>query len=266
MKSNSGFTLVEVLVAMVVTLVVLGGAYVAFNSQQKNTAIQTRVSDAQQTLRAAMDYLARDIRMAGYDPDLTNNFGITDVKFRDINGALNAAGNSYIAFAWDKDSDGALDNDERMNYSLVDEATITPGVSDLFLRFPLVSADRDVLASNIVSFGLAYAIDSDGDSQIDQSGGATMWVVDADNDDDWDRLTINQAAGTVVSAETGIPVNTKDIRAVRIWMVAQSEAPDPQFTDNKTYVVGPRIFQPNNNFRHRMLERTVLCRNMGLNL
>jgi hypothetical protein len=47
-------------------------------------------------------------------------------------------------------------------------------------------------------------------------------------------------------------------------MLAQSQAPDPNYTDSNTYVVGPHDVAPDNNFRHRMLERTVLCRNMGL--
>ncbi len=114
---------------------------------------------------------------------------------------------------------------------------------------------------------LAYAVDTDGDGTLNQdAGGNTAWFVDAGNDLDWDRLTVNQAAGTNTLVDTGIPVNLDDIRSIRIWMLAESLAPDPNYTDSTTYVVGPKIVQPNNNFRHRMLVRTVLCRNLGLNL
>jgi type II secretory pathway component PulJ len=256
---------------MFITMIIMGGAYSVFNSQQKHTTIQIAVSDMQQTLRAAMDFVARDIRLAGFDPEISKNFSITDIQFRDIDDNLDSniatTGHSYIEFAWDKNEDGVLDDDERMNYSLVDGVTITPGVADLFLRFPKdPGAARDVIASNIVRFGLAYAIDADSDGELDQVGGETMWAVDADNDNDWDSLTLDQVAGTVTTTGTGISVNTRDIRAVRIWMLVQAEAPNQAYTDTNIYLVGPHRVQPNNSFRHRLSERTVLCRNMGLNL
>ena len=268
MKNIAGFTLIEVLIAMTISLVIMGGAYTVFNSQQQQTVVQTNVSDTQQTLRAVMDYVSRDLRMAGYDPEISSSFGISDIKFRAINDSLSVNGNSFIRFSADKDSDGVIGNEETMDYSLVNSATITPGVWDLYLRNPNVAApSRDVLGSNIVALGLAYAIDADSDGELDtDAAGGIAWFVDAGNDDDWDSLTVNPGAGTSTTVDTGITVVHKDIRAVRIWMLGQSQAPDPKYTDNKTYVVGPHVVNPNNSFRHRMLERTVLCRNMGLNL
>lgn len=267
MKNNAGFTLVELLVTLVISLVIIGAAFVSFNSQQKQTLIQTNVSDTQQTLRAAMDFIARDIRMAGFTPDRdpTSSFGITDIRFRNLDDAVNATGNSFIRFNWDKDEDGVLDANETIDYSLVDSGTITPGTPDLYYRLPNDTNRRDVLGSNIIAFGLAFAYDADGDGELDQDGaGATIWGIDADNDNDWDSLTVDQAAGTAVVAETGTTLRTRDIRAVRIWLLGRSEAPDPAYRDTNTYVVGRSAIQPNNNFRHRLLERIVLCRNMGL--
>jgi len=267
MKNNLGFTLIEVIIAMAVSLVIIGGAYKVFNSQQRQTVIQANVSDVQQTLRVVMDYVARDIRMAGYDPQISGHFGVTDVRFHNLNDSVNASGNSFIGFSWDRNGDGTLDADETIEYSLVDNVNITPGVPDLYLRKPNVSANRNVIGTNIVAFGLAYALDTNGDGNLEQNGsGGIAWYVDAGNDGSWDILTVNSGAGTSSTASTAISVNYKDIRSVHIWMLAQSQAPDPKYTDNNTYVVGPHVVQPNNNFRHRMLERTVLCRNMGLNL
>ncbi len=262
MLNTKGFTLIELLIAMLVTMIILGGAYAVFNTQQRQTTIQTNVSDAQQNLRAAMDFLSREVRMAGYNPEQTTaNFGISDIQFRDIDDNNDATGNSYICFSWDQDSDGVLDNDETIDISLVNSATITPGVSDLFLRRPNVSTDRNVLASNIIAIGLAYAIDSDSDGELEQDGaGNTLWLVDADNDRDWDSLNIN----TGTTADIGTAVDTRAIRAVRIWMLSQAQAPDPNYIDPNTYIVGSHVVIPNNNFRHRILERIILCRNMGL--
>jgi type IV pilus assembly protein PilW len=270
MNNKFGFTLIEVLIAMFISLVIMGGAYMFFNSQQRQTTIQTNVSDAQQTLRAAMDFMSRDIRMAGYDLEKSGEFGITDIKFRDINDADDAAGNSFIRFSWDKDSDGTLNNDETIEYSLVNSNAvnaITPGITDLYLRFPNNGNTRDVLANNIIALGLAYAYDDsdpDGEFEIDAGNGNSNWFIDAGNDDTWDSIIINQAAGINTISATGISVDTRTIRAIRIWMLSQSQTPDRNYTDTNTYVVGPHIVTPNNNFRHRLLERTILCRNMGL--
>ena len=104
---KKGFTLVEVLIAMLVTLVMMAGGYSVFNTYQKQTTIQSFVSDAQQTLRAAMDFMVREIRMAGYDPDRDRNTGITDIKF-------DGDGNSTVTFTYavDNDGDGNIDGEK----------------------------------------------------------------------------------------------------------------------------------------------------------
>ena len=262
MNNKCGFTLIEMLIALVVTMVIMGGAYSVFNSQQRQTTIQTNVSDAQQNVRAAMDFLSRDLRMAGYDPNNSGNFGISDIKFRDIDDGDDAAGNSFIRFAWDKidDGTGTLDPAETIDYGLVNGVTITPGITDIYFRLPNDTNQRDVLSANIIALGLAYAYDDNDDGELDSAGGNIIWAVDADNDDDWDSLNL----ATGATAETGTPIDERTIRAVRIWLLGQSQAPDPKYTDTSTYIVGSHIITPNDHFRHRLLERTVLCRNMGL--
>ena len=64
--TNKGFTLVELLVAMTISLVVMGAITSTFKSQQDSYIVQTQISSMQQNLRAAMYMLTRDIQMAGY--------------------------------------------------------------------------------------------------------------------------------------------------------------------------------------------------------
>lgn len=261
MTKNTGFTLIEVLIAMVISLIIMGGAYTVFNSYLRNTTIQTNLSDTQQTLRAAMDFVSRDLRMAGYDPEESGNFGVLDIKFRNLTDTSSASGHSFVSFSWDKNGDGTLDNDEKIDYGLVDNNTITPGIADLYVRFPDDTNNRDVMSANLIRLGFAYAYDANDDGELDKdAGGNIIWAVDADNDDDWDRL--NTTTGGTTPVGTSVDLGT--IRAVRIWMLVQSQAPDPKYTDTKTYVVGSHPFTPNSHFRHHLLERTILCRNMGL--
>jgi prepilin-type N-terminal cleavage/methylation domain-containing protein len=68
-KTNRGFTLVELLVAMTLGLVVLAAILNIFASQNRTSAVQQEVAYAQQNVRAAMDLIVREIRNAGYDPE-----------------------------------------------------------------------------------------------------------------------------------------------------------------------------------------------------
>jgi prepilin-type N-terminal cleavage/methylation domain-containing protein len=64
--NNGGFTLVEILIAIAITLVVMGSIFYAFKSQQDSYVVQSQVTTMQQTLRGGMYMLTRDVQMAGY--------------------------------------------------------------------------------------------------------------------------------------------------------------------------------------------------------
>ncbi len=66
MRNQSGFTLVELLIALVLSVVIVGAVYATFNSQQKSFNVTNQKVDMQQQGRAAMNLLMRDLRMAGY--------------------------------------------------------------------------------------------------------------------------------------------------------------------------------------------------------
>lgn len=75
-RADSGFTLIEILVALALTGIVLTAIYTAFQSQHKTYITQESVAEMQQNLRAAMFLMVREIRMAGYDPRGTAGAGI----------------------------------------------------------------------------------------------------------------------------------------------------------------------------------------------
>jgi len=65
-KQNSGFTLVELLVAVALGLVVMAGLYQTFRTQHDTYIVQDQVAAMQQNLRAAMYLITRDLQMAGW--------------------------------------------------------------------------------------------------------------------------------------------------------------------------------------------------------
>src|SRR6185312_10021811 len=62
LRRQDGFTLVEVLIVSVLMIVVLGATLSVLNSFQRNISVNQKQNDAQDTARAGMDLMARDMR------------------------------------------------------------------------------------------------------------------------------------------------------------------------------------------------------------
>ncbi|WP_045219895.1 PilW family protein [Desulfonatronum thioautotrophicum] len=89
-NSQSGLSIVEALVTMVILLIVMGGVYQIFQSNSLTYRMQQGMSRMQESGRFAMDFMLNDIRMAGYlgcvsSGTVTNNLanatGINDYSF-----------------------------------------------------------------------------------------------------------------------------------------------------------------------------------------
>ncbi len=282
-KNSKGFTLVELLVSMAIAGLVAGAMFASYRSQQDSYVAQQEISSMQQNLRAALFFMERDIRLAGYDPRDSGNFGITDVRLKNINDALDANGNSCIEMTVDNaPEDGMVACNERVYYCIFDSPVGAPdGNLDLARRVgqgaltpnpvPLgcPTAPRQLLSQNIIAMGLAYAFDNNGDKFPDVSaGGNVIWAIDSNNDnlldlsldtnDDGNIDLLDNPAGVPLLA----PVALNRIVAVRIWLLARGDRQDQKHLDNTTYVVGQRRITPNNGFRHRALSSIIRCRNM----
>lgn len=124
-KGQSGFTLVELLVTVVVSGVVMAGIYTTFAAQQNSYIVQSEVAALQQNLRAAMYNLKREIRMAGYNPAGTADAGILSAGSATIQVSMDLTDDSGTG-----DPDGDVgDLDETVTYSLSD--TDGDGLNDL---------------------------------------------------------------------------------------------------------------------------------------
>ena len=269
MMQENGVTLVEMLVAMVIGLVVMAAIYSTYNSQQQQYLVQEQVSGMQQNLRASVYFIARETRMAGYDPTESGNFALTNVT-------LDGNGDSTITFQADFDDDGTLGADETITYSIFDSGA--DGITDLARND---GGGNQLLAQGVESLGLAYAFDQDGDGELDTSaGGNVIWAVDTNGDNQLDLNLDTDGDGVInISDDTtpgngvlegvalvGTPVPLADIRAVKIWILARTDQVIRGFHDTDSYVVGRRVITPagdDNRFKRRLLTTTVRCRNLN---
>jgi len=238
MKSSNtgqkGFSLIELMVAMVIASVLTAGIYTFYQNQLKSHVTLQELVDMQQDARVGMFMMTREIQMAGYDPQ---NTGAT----------MRLANAGEIAFDSDLNSDGAIDAiTERFYFALSNDAD-RDGVAD-GTPCNLVRGSWNIISNEWNLSPVALNIDALNFVYLDDAGA----VLD---DDGNGNVTGNMAA----------------IRSIQITLVARSGDQLPVLmrrqTDSRIYTnqQGTVLLgAQNDNFRRIRLTSTVKVRNMGL--
>jgi len=135
-----GFTLVELMVAMGIGMVMLAAVTTTFMSQTRFYSAQEQINEMEQSARGVLDIMAREIKMAGYDP--------TVVGFAEISTFTS----SQLTVQADLDGSGDITNSITANEQIAyayDSANkrITRAVGN---------GSAEVLADNIDSFDFTY--------------------------------------------------------------------------------------------------------------
>ncbi len=152
-KEQSGFSLIELLVAMVIMSVVSLAIYGVFSVSSRSYATQGVTADVQQSVRAAMEVMLQDIRTAGLDPTASGNFGVEwaeATKLRFTSDSIDAGLNDF---------NGVLDdtNSERITYVL-------QGIElNQILYETTASEDSEPLISDVQNLTFTY-FDADGNN------------------------------------------------------------------------------------------------------
>ncbi len=105
----AGFTLVEIMVAMVISLVILGGAITVLVQNQRNYRENDDFGRLQENARFAMDLITGDLRMAGFmgcaRNNSANNIKIRSDLFNVLAGSLLDI--SFYVDGWDDGDPGS---------------------------------------------------------------------------------------------------------------------------------------------------------------
>jgi len=143
MKKN-GFTLVEILVAIVVGLVIMAAVYGTMTMAQRTSANLGRKIVTQQDTRAVLDFMATEIRMASYNPqnavatwtgNIQGNCSSKNIALTPAYKGIQIANTTTIAIAMDLDGLAATGgtignaNNEYIVYSYNGANTITRTVN-----------------------------------------------------------------------------------------------------------------------------------------
>ncbi|QTA82658.1 Type IV Pilus-assembly protein W domain-containing protein [Desulfonema limicola] len=268
-NTDHGFTLIEIMIALVISSFIIAAIYITFSSQNKSQINQQEMTDVQQNIRAAMYVMASEIRLAGYDISLERGAGTGIVE----------AGPGFIRFTMDINEDGNIDKD---NDDPNEDITFAFKVED--------DKNQDGIVDN--SKGIAtigretHGFDSDGNPTTSGRQPLAEGIQAI-------RFTYFREDGTVIvpvddgakfiidSADLG------DVRSIRIAVLGRSETLLDEFDDTNTYDLdgdkdlsgdgtdvdvdingdgtGDGTIAPfNDKYRRRLLVTTIKCRNLGL--
>jgi len=184
-RTDHGFTLIELMVAMVIAIVVMAAIFTTFKSQQDSYVIQDQVTRMQQNLRGAMYVMTRDIQMAGYYTNFDSGY----------------CNNT------DLDADGTDELNVRpLIYGVMNNQTVGDNIKDGTDVIVIVKAchERDATTGNLIDNGSLASGESGTGTTITLSAARSVsGGIDLDGDGDDDLNGSGKIFGLLVKSDLG---------------------------------------------------------------
>lgn len=156
-KRNDGATLIELMIYICIVAIATQAFYTVMDSMRKATSAETQLVNMEQNIRAAMYYMEREIRLAGYpaSSQFTFNKGpVPDTGIREAGpGRIRIAMDLFDGI--DNDFDGEIDEWD-------EDATAPPAQS-----FNDGSVAVAGVLNEDITFGFAPAYDADQNGVVD---------------------------------------------------------------------------------------------------
>jgi prepilin-type N-terminal cleavage/methylation domain-containing protein len=294
--NNKGFTLVELLISVTLSVIAMAMIYAGYKSQQEAHTNERLVVDMQQNARSTLAFMRREIRLAGLNP------WAIDGRDNNVNGTIDEAAESAgvqgfltvradrLNFTMDLSNNGNgndTDPNENITYGFdpADDADGN-GISDSGAAElkrvndgGVLDDDSPALAFDVHAIAFAYAFDSDGDGAPDTypgiPGGVVIWAFDSDNNGTLDRhldtnmdgqINENDSAGGATLASVGAPIPStvaaSNVRAVQAWLLTRSQSPmKGHSAAAQSFVVGPNHISVTDGFKRAVFTSMVTVRN-----
>jgi type IV pilus assembly protein PilW len=261
-KTNeTGFTLVELMIALVVSGLVMAAVVTVYVAQSRSYSERDDIANIQQDLRGALAIMPMEIRLAGFNmPEelLPNSEEPPEADEKKGPAVIVEATSTLFRFTIDTEgkddepnsADGNIGPNEDIAYGFapgvagVNGVVVIGGTASLGRHTGINALNLQPLADNVEALEFNYILD-DG-TATNGSGIATA----------------TQANLAIATAE-----DRKKIRAVQVSILARAANPAQGFLNTSTYTTVSGVVwnpTPDDNFRRRLVVTNIQLRNMGL--
>ncbi len=276
---NKGFTLLEIMIAMMVGSILIVAIFKTFIASNKAVALQMRKAEVMQNLRSSMFVIEAEIKRIGYNPACLQGIhapGITraDVGSMSFQADLNENGRSFSVNA-------------------ITFAPVKPAIGSFFLGKKVTRAPgglyitKETDPHEVITLGLKK--DSKGNGDTDNDGVANsfpclLWrdtisergnayhLPVANNIEVVNFVYLNNVGDLVDGTVEEIEYPVSDIRIplikkIQITIIARSSTERHNYVNNHKYsnAQDQTILEPmNDGYERTMLTKTIDCRNLGL--
>ncbi len=315
-KTDKGFTLVEFLVAFVVSTLLATGLYIAYRSNYRTFNVNQDILEMQMNARIAVDTITRSLRLVGFGskklyetnhPEGTqyyelevpdSSFGI-DFSSKLIffkpgisSNTTTDARSDAIAITYASRYIGKITNVIDENTVILDDTSRLSTNATKYQKYNIYIYPNPYqenqkllnLAGNTLTFTGRHHASIDDECYLLTSN--YIHIVDnnlridhniapssANNDiaDNIEAFQLQIALdtnnnGVIESSEWQNTLTDQEIMQVKgfkIFILAKTKNPDPDFTDKATYIMADQTFGPYNDHFHRLLlTTTVIPRNL----
>jgi prepilin-type N-terminal cleavage/methylation domain-containing protein len=234
MKHETGFTLIELMITIAVTMILLVAVYMAINSVQRHSSAIERKVTAQQDVKPALDIMAMEIGMASYNPTYATNLWVTPT------GACTAASANQI-------------------YRGIQEATANSMAVEMDIRGPAAGSDGDGMLGDPNEV-IRYTYDTANQymTRGTNCGAAQPFLGDDPNANPPRPLVVRvvnnglgipvfryfNGAGTEI-AIAGLPAGIPDIRRIEIVLAVETEDIDPNTGQRRRLIYSTSVIPRN---------------------
>ncbi len=257
---GNGLTLIELLIALVLSSILTAVLYRAFISQQKSYLVQDQVADMQQNLRIAVSQMTREIRMAGYGGDILPVFGNVNgftsiitpaddaitIIFADEVGALKE--NAAKGVLQVRATNARIFNADKKKYLCLgglNNYSIQSVTGDTIVLDTPLTEDHPIHEPVYLVKAISYYIGPTGGKTVlrrnENTGGGGQPLAE----------NIESLEFSYFDATGDVAANPSAIRMVKITVTAKTNVSDPEFKGG-------------DGFRRRTLSSNIKVRNMGL--
>jgi len=237
-RSVRGFTLIELLVVLAIVGMMMSAVYAVHIANIRAISVEAERVEIQQDQRISLDFITRQLRMAGYDKEESLLPKIEDAR------------SNFIYYTADFNADGDVDDaGEHVAFCIYNSA-------DFGLALSYITGSSKTIGA-VTSDANPLPIAHTHPPHLHQAFAPIQDL----------EFFYTLKDGTTTTAPTNMQL--EDIRSVAVTIVTRADTPDPRWIDNTVYIpASGNAFNDGeaykDNFRRRMMTANIRFRNLGL--